>query len=804
MATSSISSTSNATTQTGASTSTSAQSALAQAQAANKANAQAILKSLSAGSGVDVTNLAQSLVDAEGNPQKTLINAKITKNESRISGLSAVMFMMSELKTKLTALKDRDSFNTVNASNSNSSALSVTASPTASVGSHQIKIDSISQAQTSISSGFAAKTTSLNGGNPFSFTIAQTNKGGVSGGTATVSGTNTASISGISFGTKPAIDDFRTFSMTVDGKSISVTPSPAGTTLADLAADLQSQLRAQDGSDDLSVTVSNDNELSITSATDTRVISAAALKSAGASMGTPSSSNSSYAVISDVSFAENASVTDFRNFSITVDGRALSFTPAPATATVDDLAANIQSQLRALDGSDDLSVTVSNGNRLEISSATATRKLSSPALSNQTTFNLDTGALGGTSAGSSISGISFGTNPSRNDFSAFDVSIGGKAFSIVPAPAQPTLSSLAENIQNQLRIIDNSSDINVSVGSDGSLQVSSVSNRNITGAKLTAKSYADTPEGVVAAINSSQRGYKAQLVNDGSTRPFKIMITGQTGSTESFSLSTTSSSALSFSSVTSASDAVVNVDGISYTRKTNTITDIVTGMTMDLKATTTSPASVMVSRDNTAITTKLNDLVTAYNDFNNIIAETTNPKSTLDTYGATLVGDNTIRMVRQQVRTVILGTSSTAGSTVKSLSEIGLSIDQKGVMTLDSSKAETALNANYDDVVKMFTGGYNNLGTYSSLPAGVAGDSVKKLTQLLAQDGPLVTKSNTATTQNEKYQGDLLKLQTRLDGLLQRYTKQFAAMDSLVGSVNSQKTSLKSTFEGMMAAYTNK
>ena len=44
----------------------------------------------------------------------------------------------------------------------------------------------------------------------------------------------------------------------------------------------------------------------------------------------------------------------------------------------------------------------------------------------------------------------------------------------------------------------------------------------------------------------------------------------------------------------------------------------------------------------------------------------------------------------------------------------------------------------------------------------------------------------------------------RLPALLARYQKQFAAMDSMVGSVNSQKTSLKSTFEGMMAAYTNK
>jgi len=250
MATSPISSNNTATQ-----TATTAQSAQAQAQAANRANAQAILSSLSAGSGVNVNTLAQSLVDAEGNPQKNLINAKISKNESRISGLSAVMFMMSELKTKLTALKDRDSFNTVNASNSNTSALTVTASPTASVGSHQIKIDSVSQPQSSISSGFAAKSTALNGGSPFSIKITQTNKGGIATGTATTSGTNTASISGISFGTKPAVDDFNSFSLTIDGKTLDVTASPSGTTLADLAADLQNQLRAKDGSSDISVTV---------------------------------------------------------------------------------------------------------------------------------------------------------------------------------------------------------------------------------------------------------------------------------------------------------------------------------------------------------------------------------------------------------------------------------------------------------------------------------------------------------------------------------------------------------------------
>jgi len=339
MATSPVSS---ATSNTASTTSTNSLSAQQQAQAANKANAQAILTSLNAGSGVNVANLAQSLVDAEGNPQKNLINAKITKNESKISGLSAVMFMMSELKTKLTALKDRDSFNTVNASNSNTSALTITASPTASVGSHQIQINSVSAAQSSISAGFASKTSPLNGGSPFSLTIAQTNKAGINVGTGLADNTNSASIAGVSFGSKPAVDDFSNFLVTIDGTTMNLTPNPANATLADLASDLQAQLRAKDGgSSDLSVSVSNGNQLDITSATSSRVISSVSLTSAAASMGTPTSTNSSFAVISGVKFASNPSVNDFKNFSVQIDGKSYSISPKPATATMDDLAANI-------------------------------------------------------------------------------------------------------------------------------------------------------------------------------------------------------------------------------------------------------------------------------------------------------------------------------------------------------------------------------------------------------------------------------------------------------------------------------
>jgi flagellar hook-associated protein 2 len=153
---------------------------------------------------------------------------------------------------------------------------------------------------------------------------------------------------------------------------------------------------------------------------------------------------------------------------------------------------------------------------------------------------------------------------------------------------------------------------------------------------------------------------------------------------------------------------------------------------------------------------------------------------------------------------MISSPSSTPSNGIGSLWQLGLSIDQTGVMAADASKLDTALSNNFDDVVKMFTGNQNNLAATSTTPGGIAGDAFKKLTSLLSNTGPMSSSSAAATSRNSKYQDDLTKLGTRMDALLARYQKQFASMNSIVGNVNSQKTSLKSTFDGMMASYTGK
>ena len=482
-----------------------------QVAASNKANAQKIKTSLGAGSGVDVSSLAQNLVDAEKMPKANAINAKISKNEARISGYSAVSFVVNEVQTALAALKDQTSFSSVTAVTSNPSAFSVTAGAAAATGSHEVEVLQIAKAQRRVSNGVALPNTSING-----------------------------------------------------GKAMTL------------------------------------------------------------------------------------------NFSV-----------------------------------------------------------------------------------------------------------GGVA---------KTPITLA----------------------DGK----------------------DTPQDVVSAINAGNSGVKAQLINtgDGSATPYQIVLTGPTGSAGVFTMSTnygvgSSSPGLGFNAGNTAnqnaSDAILKVDGISVTRSTNSISDVVNGLTFDLK--TTSPAAqVNLTRDPTAIKTKFEALVTAYNDANTMFGVVTDPKSTVDTYGATLVGDSTVRSVRQQMRSLFVGDSSTPGTNISALWQMGFKINEKGVMSLDATKLDSALQNNFSDVVTAFTGNYNGLGAFSKQNAGFAGDGVRKLSKLLSATGPMLSQSTNADTQNTKHKDDLLKLDTRMTALLSRYTKQFASMDSMVGNVNSQKTSLKASFDGMMAAYTNK
>lgn len=314
-----------------------------------------------------------------------------------------------------------------------------------------------------------------------------------------------------------------------------------------------------------------------------------------------------------------------------------------------------------------------------------------------------------------------------------------------------------------------------------------------------------SPAGVVASINAANLGITAQLINTGhASAPYRIMVTGQTGTKNSFSLTpSTAIAGLTFSNVQTAGNASLTVDGVPISSSTNKVQDVIAGTTLELFNTTTN-ARLDFLRDTSAVKTKITDLVTKYNDANTMLGVVSDPKSTVETYGATLVGNSLVNTVRTQLRALVTTDSTSKSGGLSALRDIGLSITRTGELELNASKLDTALQSKFEHVVTMLSANRENQSELSVLSRGTAGDAVKKINALIGNTGVLSTQSTNFTAKVTTYKQDLEKLDARMTMLLTRYNKQFGAMESLVGQSKSMKDSLKSSFEGMMSVYTNK
>ena len=319
-----------------------------------------------------------------------------------------------------------------------------------------------------------------------------------------------------------------------------------------------------------------------------------------------------------------------------------------------------------------------------------------------------------------------------------------------------------------------------------------------SGAPQTIAVGTATPQGLVNAINGANLGVTAQIVQTGNgANPFAVVLTGQNGSAQSFSMSSTSSDVDFSQQLNAASDAQLRVNGLSITRQSNTLTDVLPGVTLNLYAPTSGAARVDLSRDTQTAKDNIKALVSAYNDFDQSLKILQDRKSEVETLGGSLAGDSLVRNVRNQVRDLIISNASTPGTSLSAARDVGLSFDRNGRLTLDETKLDRALGTNFDDVTKIFSAGTDNKSLFSNAPAGLAGDAVVRIDRLIRASGLVSQQTDTANKDLAKYKDQLKALDTKMQKILDRYTNQFAAMDALVSQTNSLKSSLKSTFDNM-------
>ncbi len=307
---------------------------------------------------------------------------------------------------------------------------------------------------------------------------------------------------------------------------------------------------------------------------------------------------------------------------------------------------------------------------------------------------------------------------------------------------------------------------------------------------LTIDSSNNTLEGIRDAINAAAPGMTATIVNDGSGTPYRLALSASnSGASNSFKITTSGgdgsiNSLLGYdpagtqnlTQTVAAQDAKLTVNGIAITSASNTVSEAIQGVTLSLKTTTTTPTSLAVERDTTAIETAATSFVEAYNALASQI-KSRSAYGTDTAEGGSLAGDATLRLMQEQLRGIF--NTPASGGTLTALGQVGIAFQKDGSLALDSSKLNSALAANFSDVTNLLsssTGFATRLDAWAKSTLG-AGGLIETRTQSL---------NRYVKDRNEEVD----RLENRMTALQKKYTTEYTNLNLMLSSMNSTSTFL--------------
>jgi len=337
--------------------------------------------------------------------------------------------------------------------------------------------------------------------------------------------------------------------------------------------------------------------------------------------------------------------------------------------------------------------------------------------------------------------------------------------------------------------LNSGSGFDISVASNGETHTISI------GAGL------DTPSGIAAAINASGTGFTATLVDtDTDGNNYRLVIQGPSGEDNAFTVSSTPNLGFhaSGNQLTTAANARFTVDGIAIERASNTVSDAITGITLNLNA-VASGISLQVVSDTSTLKTKLQDLVSVYNDMQVALTELGDPDSDEEEVGGALSNDlSLLRTVRDAMYDAISTVSSTPSGGVNSLMDLGIELTRTGKLSFNESTYDTVALNKFSDIVTMLSAGTTDQSAFSSDEQGLAFDATVKLDTLMdAYDGIFVIRESSAADKLTDYEDRLSKIEMRMEMVYQSYVRQFSAMETLINTLNGTREYVKGQLESV-------
>ncbi len=308
----------------------------------------------------------------------------------------------------------------------------------------------------------------------------------------------------------------------------------------------------------------------------------------------------------------------------------------------------------------------------------------------------------------------------------------------------------------------------------------------VNGKSFTVASGGKTLAAIRDAINNATDnvGVKASIISESASSHRLILTSDSTGTANTIttafkdSAGNTVADPLSLATIAAAQDAKIQVDG-TYTivRGSNSISDAISGVTLNLQAVSTTPVTLAIGRDTGTVKKNVQAFIDAYNSLH----------STLESLRTgQLEGDSTVRSIESRIRNILNTAPSGLTSSYQYLSQVGVSLNKDGVMTLDGTRFDKAIAADFHGVAQVFAN--DSQGYLFRLDSA--------MTQILDPKGVIESRKDGLGKRIKLVDTRISNMEYRLQLIEKRYRRQFSALDALLGQMKATSNFLAQRLGG--------
>lgn len=295
------------------------------------------------------------------------------------------------------------------------------------------------------------------------------------------------------------------------------------------------------------------------------------------------------------------------------------------------------------------------------------------------------------------------------------------------------------------------------------------------------------------AINDLDGGIHAVMINDGTgTNPYQLILSSDaTGANNkiivtqdgtNLGLPVNDTDLTSDLHLQAPQDAQIVMDGLTVYRSSNTVTDLAPGVSLFLhKADPATAVTLQVSEDREAVVEAVQSLVDKYNDVINFI-HSRNKYDTDDNKADPLFGEGTVRSIERRMSRIVSTGVTGLPSDMKALAQVGISTNRDGTISLDVGKLQDALDEDLEGVTNLFVNGETTQGIAEQFYQLAFGAT-------RSGDGDLAIRMDGLQDRVRKINEKIEFQEASLERMEERLRARFAALENLIGSVQSTNLS---------------